>query len=111
MPAPDFVAPARCGSGVERFWLDSAERKQEWIEWNAARPGQGRPGQPKPRGEKPQMPARRRRRRSSWNTMRRDMYLTQRTMGDISAAGRGRLPQRVIRRRLVRSIFRSLRQL
>lgn len=52
MPAPDFVAPARFGSGVERFCLDSAERKQEWIDWNAARPGQGRPGQPKPRREK-----------------------------------------------------------
>jgi hypothetical protein len=53
----------------------------------------------------------RRRQRSGWEETRRSLYLTQRFIGDVSAAERGRLPQRLIRRRLTRSIFRSLRGL
>ena len=51
------------------------------------------------------------RKRSAWNQARRDMYLTQRTMGDISAAerGPGRLAKRLVRRRVTRSIFRLFR--
>ena len=51
------------------------------------------------------------RRRSIWNQARRDMYLTQRTMGDMSAAGRGPGPlaKRSVRRRVTRSVFRLFR--
>jgi len=48
------------------------------------------------------------RKRSAWNEIRRDLYLTQRTMGDVSAARRGRLGKRLVRRSLTRSIFRAL---
>lgn len=50
-----------------------------------------------------------RRKRSAWEQTRRDLYLTQRTMGDISAARRGRLGKRVARRYVVRSLFRLFR--
>lgn len=49
------------------------------------------------------------RRRSAWNRTRRDLYLTQRTMGDVSAARRGRLGRRLVRRSLMRELFRALR--
>lgn len=40
---------------------------------------------------------------------RRTLYFTQRTMGDVDAARRGRLGKRLIRRSLTRSIFRLFR--
>jgi hypothetical protein len=51
------------------------------------------------------------RRRSPWNQARRDLYKTQRTMGDLSAAARGPLPlaKRLVRRRVTRSLFRLFR--
>ena len=50
--------------------------------------------------------------RSAWNQVRRDLYLTQRTMGDISAAQRGPavLAKRLVRRDLTRALFRVLGQ-
>jgi hypothetical protein len=48
LPAADFDAPARGAGDVERYWLDNAERKQEWAAWQADRPSRGRPGEPKP---------------------------------------------------------------
>ena len=50
--------------------------------------------------------------RSAWNQVRRDLYLTQRTMGDISAAQRGPavLGKRLARRTLTRELFKILRQ-
>ena len=50
--------------------------------------------------------------RSAWNQVRRDLYLTQRTMGDLSAAQRGPavLGKRLVRRSLTRELFRVLRQ-
>lgn len=49
------------------------------------------------------------RRRSSWNRARRDLYLTQRAMGDATAARRGRLGARLGRRYLIRALTRLLR--
>lgn len=51
------------------------------------------------------------RRRSPWNQARRDMYLSQRAMGDLSAASRGPLPlaKRLVRRKVTRSLFRLFR--
>lgn len=46
-----------------------------------------------------------RRRRPS---VRRNLYLTQRTMGDIQAARRGTLPRRVVRRLVTRRIMSRL---
>jgi hypothetical protein len=43
--------------------------------------------------------------------VRRGLYFAQRDIGDYQALRRGRLPQRLIRRRLTRSFFRSLRNL
>ena len=50
------------------------------------------------------------RRRSGWEQTRRDLYLTQRFMGDVSAARRGPgvLAKRLIRRRATRGLFRAL---
>jgi len=48
------------------------------------------------------------RRRSVWSQVRRDSYLLSRTMGDVSAAKRGRVVRRVARRRVTRSVFRAL---
>jgi hypothetical protein len=44
---------------------------------------------------------------STWNKIRRALYFTQRTMGDISAAKRGPdvLAKRLIRRQLTRSTW------
>jgi hypothetical protein len=49
--------------------------------------------------------------RSAWNQARRNLYLTQRTMGDLSAASRGPVPlaKRLARRDLTRMLFRVLR--
>ena len=51
--------------------------------------------------------------RSAWNQVRRDLYLTQRTMGDVGAAQRGPqvLAKRLVRRDLTRALFRVLRQM
>lgn len=51
------------------------------------------------------------RRRSAWNRARLDLYFTQRTMGDLSAAARGPYPlaRRLVRRRVTRSLFRLFR--
>ncbi|HEX9065302.1 MAG TPA: hypothetical protein VF843_09345 [Streptosporangiaceae bacterium] len=51
-----------------------------------------------------------RRRMSTWNRVRRDLYLTQRTMGDMSAARRGPgvLGRRLARRRRDRMVWRLL---
>jgi hypothetical protein len=48
--------------------------------------------------------------RSAWNQLRRGLYLTQRAMGDISAAQRGPvvLGKRLLRRRVTRSIWGPL---
>lgn len=52
------------------------------------------------------------RRRSAWDQVQRDLYFTQRTMGDVSAARRGPsvLVKRVVRRDLTREFFKVLRQ-
>ena len=44
--------------------------------------------------------------RSVWSQTRRNLYLAQRLMGDVSAAQRGTLGKRLIRRSLTRSLFR-----
>ena len=51
------------------------------------------------------------RRLSTWERVRRDMYKTQRAMGDVSAAARGPVPlaRRLARRRVTRSVFRLFR--
>lgn len=51
------------------------------------------------------------RHRSGWNRVRRGLYLTQRDMGDLSAAARGPglLAKRLVRRRVTRSLFRLFR--
>ena len=46
---------------------------------------------------------------SAWGSTRRDMYRAQRLMGDLSAARRGTLPKRLLRRSLTRSMFRAFR--
>ena len=52
-----------------------------------------------------------RHRRSGWSRARRDLYFTQRAMGDVSAASRGPGPlaKRLVRRSLTRSLFRMFR--
>jgi hypothetical protein len=45
----------------------------------------------------------------SWRRAQRDLYLAQRTMGDIDAAQRGKLGKRLLRRSLTRSLFRLFR--
>ena len=46
--------------------------------------------------------------RSDLADLRRGLYISQRTIGDYQALRRGRLPQRLIRRRVTRSLMRSL---
>jgi hypothetical protein len=48
---------------------------------------------------------------SAWNQIRRDLYLTQRAMGDVSAASRGPLVlgKRLARRKATRSAYRLFR--
>jgi len=41
----------------------------------------------------------------------RDAYLVSRALGDVNAAERGRLPQRLIKRRYHRVVIRQLRRL
>jgi hypothetical protein len=50
------------------------------------------------------------RRRSTFEQVRRDLYKTQRAMGDVEAAerGPGPLAKRLVRRKLTRSFFRML---
>jgi len=48
------------------------------------------------------------RRRSGLETVRRDMYLGQRTIGDYQALRRGTLSKRLVRRYVTRSLFRTL---
>jgi hypothetical protein len=48
------------------------------------------------------------RRRSALEQFRRDLYLTQRTIGDYQAAQRGTLIQRLLRRQLRRVLGRGL---
>jgi hypothetical protein len=56
-PEPDVETyPGRHGV-PDRSWIDSHERKQEWIAWEAGRPGRGAPGQPKPRKTRTGPPA------------------------------------------------------
>jgi hypothetical protein len=52
------------------------------------------------------------RKRSLFGQFRRDLYLTQRGMGTLSAASRGPLPvaKRLARRRVTRSAFGGLRR-
>lgn len=50
------------------------------------------------------------RRRSSLNQLQRDLYMASRTVGDVNAAKRGRLPQRVIKRVVHRRILGLLRK-
>ena len=51
------------------------------------------------------------RKRSAWDQAERDLYLTSRTMKDVSAARRGPvvLGRRLARRSLTRTLFRMLR--
>lgn len=46
-----------------------------------------------------------------WSQVRRGMYLGQRTIGDVQAAQRGPdvLGKRLVRRAIVRSVFRLFR--
>jgi hypothetical protein len=48
------------------------------------------------------------RKRSSLEQLRRDLYLAQRTIGDYQAAQRGTLTKRVVRRSLTRAILGAL---
>jgi hypothetical protein len=47
----------------------------------------------------------------STRTVQRDLYLAQRTLGDIDAAQRGRLAQRLFRRVLHRKAISLLRRI
>lgn len=49
------------------------------------------------------------RRGSSLEQFRRATYLTQRSIGDAQALGRGTLAKRLVRRSLVRALFRAMR--
>lgn len=40
----------------------------------------------------------------------RDLYLASRAVGDLNAAEKGRLPQRLIKRRYHRAVIRFLRK-
>jgi hypothetical protein len=46
--------------------------------------------------------------RSELEELRRSLYIGQRTIGDYQALQRGRLPQRLIRRPVTRSLMREL---
>ena len=46
--------------------------------------------------------------RHDLESVRRGLYLGARTIGDIKAAQRGRLIRRVVRRRVTRTLMRSL---
>ena len=46
--------------------------------------------------------------RSELEELRRDLYVSQRAIGDWQALRRGRLPQRLIRRSVTRSLMRAL---
>jgi len=45
---------------------------------------------------------------SELEELRRSLYVGQRTIGDYQALKRGRLPQRLIRRSVSRSLMRAL---
>ena len=45
---------------------------------------------------------------SGLEELRRSLYIGQRTIGDYQALRRGRLPQRLIRRKVTRTLMRSL---
>lgn len=47
-------------------------------------------------------------RRSSVEQLRRDLYLGQRTIGDMQALSRGRIGRRLIRRSVTRSLMKAL---
>jgi hypothetical protein len=47
--------------------------------------------------------------RSTLSQVRRSSYLLSRTIGDYQAAQRGGLGKRLVRRSLMRTLFRSLR--
>lgn len=69
--------------------------------------------EPRPGGTRPGREASvARRRMSRWNQVRRNLYLTQRTMGDLSATRRGprTLSRRLARRRFDRVVWRLLRR-
>ena len=46
--------------------------------------------------------------RSGTEELRRDLYLSQRTIGDYQALRRGRLGKRLVRRAVTRRLMRSL---
>ena len=46
--------------------------------------------------------------RSGIEELRRDLYVSQRALGDYQVLRRGRLPQRLIRRKVTRSLMRAL---
>jgi len=48
------------------------------------------------------------RRRNFLSSLQRDSYRVSRATGDVRAAQRGRLVQRLVRRRITRGLFRSL---
>lgn len=47
--------------------------------------------------------------RSTLSQVRRAAFLTQRAIGDVQAVQRGTIAKRLVRRSLVRSLFRALR--
>lgn len=47
--------------------------------------------------------------RSTLSEIRRSSYLLSRTIGDVQAAQRGTIAKRLVRRSLMRAIFRMLR--
>jgi hypothetical protein len=51
-----------------------------------------------------------RREQSAWPQAERDLYLTQRTLGDVRAAQEGRLPKRIAKRVYHRGLVRLLRK-
>jgi hypothetical protein len=47
--------------------------------------------------------------RSTLSQVRRSSYLLSRTIGDVQAVQRGTIAKRLVRRSLMRSLFRALR--
>jgi hypothetical protein len=51
-----------------------------------------------------------RREQSAWPQAERDLFLTQRALGDVRAAQQGRLPKRIAKRVYHRGVVRLLRK-
>lgn len=103
-----------------QFWCDG-NRRTDWTElrpqdFDTAEPltlfekPAGRPPADKMRNDPHVRPCRGERTVSTLETIRRALYFSQRTIGDYQAARRGpdKLAKRLIRRAIVRAIFRGL---